>query len=92
MALSVAALPNYAFAPFAKRSPLALPGALPFVDGSCEFTTMESGLSSRPLRSREKRTGDHPAHPPCLIIRNAKAYAGLRLRGATMDRWICGTA
>ena len=45
------------------RNPLALPGALPFVDGSCEFTTMESGLSSRPppLRAANQRSPGSPA-------------------------------
>jgi len=66
VALSVAAHPNRPWACSA-RHPLALPGALPFVDGSFEFTTMESGLSSRPP-SFEKRTGDHPAHPLSKII------------------------
>ena len=53
------------------RNPLALPGALPFVAGSFEFTTTESGLSSRPP-AFEKRTGDHPTHPLAELYDSAR--------------------
>jgi hypothetical protein len=58
------------------RNPLALPGALPFVDGSCEFTTMESGLSSRPplLRAANQRSPGSPAK--CDYSRSARGSRG----------------
>jgi len=74
VALSVAALPECARARSDCAAPWRYQARCPSSTALWEFTTMESGLSSRPPFSRTASQRS-PGSPACLIIRDYRAHA-----------------